>query len=647
MSTADNLVDTLGEGTDPLTSIAAIAKELSEFLIRHRRKRSKLIPSYLEYVTRIAESAIKSGCMSLHDICILYQERLNALVEGGGKIGEKEQQALTSWPDLIQAFVGSAPSQETGNALVEHLNLPCWNSRLSDIDAEVLKTMLSVSDTTASGSQENHSGSMGESDRVAVPVSSVKVRGELPAGVQELVDILIAGVTDMENQLQATLKIATDVNASPKERSTVLDTFVHQLGNFDEAASSIGFSGLKQVCSHIQSNLASLRGEQIKPEVAAVLTRWIANVRTYLKDITDPDAAATLAVVLVDPAWTQPLTGDAAESLSLLLVTPELPGFEAGNDKQQLQASPEDVSLELPDDVDPELLEALLQELPGQTESFSAAIQNLNNGGSLEDINFAQRVAHTLKGAGNTVGVRGVANIAHRLEDILLALAKHETLPPKPLAEMMLNAADCLAAMSEALAGIGRAPSNALEVLQTIYDWADQIDRDGIPADVKPPERSKTTGTDASNASSKQDVTATDDDQQESAKVAEAMLRIPAALVDDLLRIVGETVIMTGQIHERLRRITQQSRDIQDQYSSIQQLGAKLEELIDVKDMSALYQKQQRDHDFDPLEMDQYSELHTCTRRLIEAVADIHVMGRGVMDQLRFLDDMVAGQVRL
>ena len=68
------------------------------------------------------------------------------------------------------------------------------------------------------------------------------------------------------------------------------------------------------------------------------------------------------------------------------------------------QAAPEDVTLALPDDVNTELLDALIQELPGRTQTFSEAIQNLIAGGSLEDVNVAQRTAHTLKGAGNTVG---------------------------------------------------------------------------------------------------------------------------------------------------------------------------------------------------------------------------------------------------
>lgn len=66
----------------------------------------------------------------------------------------------------------------------------------------------------------------------------------------------------------------------------------------------------------------------------------------------------------------------------------------------------------------------------------------------------ARRIAHTLKGAGNTVGVRGIATLTHHMEDILQALSKHGVLPNRPLADTLLNAADCLETMSEALLGM-------------------------------------------------------------------------------------------------------------------------------------------------------------------------------------------------
>ena len=602
-------------------------------------KDCNLIPSYLEYIGRIAEVAIESGCPGLNDICLFYQERLCGLSNGNVEIGDVEFSALKAWPELIKDFIDSSLQLQKGNALVNHLKLPCWKSRLSDMDAEVLKTMLSMSagDTSFSSGEQN-----GDGKDKAEAATTINMAGdELPAEVKELVNLLLSGLSDLQSLLQTAVEKALDPDTKLEDRVRAFETCTQQLDKYSEAADSIGFKGLAQVCSHMHENINLLFDKQLSTEISNLLTDWISSVSNYLSVVTDPEAAANLAVSLVNTAWPKPLTGDAAESLSMLLVTPEIEVLERA-DKRQTQATAEDVSLELPDDVDQDLLEAMLQEMPKQTEEFSAAIQSLSVGGSLEDINVAQRVAHTLKGAGNTVGIRGIAIIAHQIEDILLALAKHETLPPEPLVVMMVEVADCLEAMSEALAGIGEAPDNALEVLQSILDWANQIDREGIPTDDKLPvvKAEKTKTSDLKKDGNVTEKTSTD-------KVPEQMLRIPVSLVDDLLRLEGEEIIFTGQVHERIKRITEQSKTMQDHYISVQKLGGKLEELIDVKDMSALLQQHHQDDNFDALEMDQYSELHTCTRWLIEAATDIHDMGQSVMSQLASLEELVVRQGRI
>src|SRR5690606_13419198 len=81
----------------------------------------------------------------------------------------------------------------------------------------------------------------------------------------------------------------------------------------------------------------------------------------------------------------------------------------------------EAMSLEIPPDADREVVDNLLRELPALSAAFSAAIERAQ-AGSLDDLAQAQRVAHTLKGSANTVGVRGIASLTHRLEDLLQLL---------------------------------------------------------------------------------------------------------------------------------------------------------------------------------------------------------------------------------
>ncbi|MBZ4193610.1 MAG: response regulator, partial [Candidatus Contendobacter sp.] len=271
------------------------------------------------------------------------------------------------------------------------------------------------------------------------------------------------------------------------------------------------------------------------------------------------------------------------------------------------------------------------------------AIQRLAAGqGGLREVDVARRIAHTLKGAGNTVGVRGIATLTHQIEDILDALAVHEALPNRPLAETLLNAADCLEAMSEALLGVSAAPPQAQTVLQAVLDWANRLDQTGIPVDDEddlPPASPVVTETVLAEAAAPA--------QPQPIPTAEATLRVPAQWVDELLRLVGESIILTGQVQERVRQTLVQTKAVIGQNRQFQQLTSELEQLVDIRNVSSPLSRTMQRGDFDPLELEQYSELNTVTHRLVEAVTDSRDLDRAIAEGLTTLDVLLVEQSRL
>jgi chemotaxis protein histidine kinase CheA/ActR/RegA family two-component response regulator len=239
----------------------------------------------------------------------------------------------------------------------------------------------------------------------------------------------------------------------------------------------------------------------------------------------------------------------------------------------------------------------------------------------------AQRIAHTLKGSANTVGIRGIAELTHHLEDILTACANERRLPATALAQSLINAADCLESMSDALVSFGPPPSDAKAVLQEILDWANRIDKDGL------------SGLDITDASTGiqpvlADVAA---DGQPAAEPARAStIRVPADHIDGLFRLSGESIILNSQAQETARRMKNQLINMQLQFELLQQLGAELEQLIDLKDFSG---RGAGSSGLDALEMDQYNELHTASRRMAEAAIDAREMS---LDMGKDLEKMSA-----
>jgi chemosensory pili system protein ChpA (sensor histidine kinase/response regulator) len=479
---------------------------------------------------------------------------------------------------------------------------------------------------------------------------------DIPSVVRDLLAALIDELPQVSIVFDQLAGLAGALDLEPDVFVNATDNATDMLSRLAGTTGSLGLVGLTRVCEHLRANLDPSAGD-LKPRIAEAADIWYAivpAVRQYLESPYDLERAAALAALLTDSRLAVPLDATGATALVQDLSHPAFTHLEIDGPVRPQIANPDDVSLALPEDANPELVDALLHELPQQAEELSAALQRLASAGSLEDVTVAQRIAHTIKGAGNTVGVRGLAELTHQLEDILLALAKHETLPSPELTQTLIAASDCLQGMAEALQGTAPPPADCLPVLQEVLDWANRIDRDGPPAaQAHVPEpvpssvsTSETPAPPLEPASPRASVVPTAGPSTDR-EASSAMLRVPSSLIDDLLRLVGEAMIQNSQLHERVRGTRQEARAMIRQFDLLQQIGTELEELIDLRDLSVDRETRSSHRAFDALELDQYNELHTHSRRLIEAAVDAREIGRSVIDNLAHLNDMLATQERL
>lgn len=491
-------------------------------------------------------------------------------------------------------------------------------------------------------------------DEAAMPEAASEIDDDwaeeeaLDAATQNLLELLCQEATQLASALEETL---TDAAVATGDWRQALLDHSEELERFGEGAAAMGLAGLQQVSTYLYANLLqfSTQEEPLSAAQRQIIQGWPAPVLHYLQGLYDPATHTALIAYLDDARWPEALTAEDRSTLLALLPHAQL----AIEDDEPLPGRPReaqlaDISLSLPEDVVPELLDALLQELPGHAADFSAAIQRLAAGqGSLADVTVAQRIAHSLKGAANTVGVAGVANLTHHLEDILLAFSQHNALPTPPLRRTLTNAADCLEAMSEALSGAGTLPPvvETLTTLQAVLDWANLIDEEGVPSDetVQPPERETLPGL------VEGDLSATAEPVEMSARTSAATpgTRLGTDLVDSLLRLSGENMILNGQLQDRLKRTVEQTRTIRAQNSIVQQLVWELEQLVDIRGVSSPLLQRTTDGEFDPLEMEQYNELHTVSRRLLEAVTDALAVGNEVESSLVALDGLINDQRRV
>jgi chemotaxis protein histidine kinase CheA/ActR/RegA family two-component response regulator len=659
MSTTDPIMQTSLESM--LTALAASVKQNIPTEGADADLSADALEQYVRQVTEISEAVDNTAFSALQDICMIMTSHLRELIESHRDIGTQEYDLLEFWPVLIMTYVQTPSDPETREQLLAHLQNPNWVTPVPDDYTEFLRELLTDPSQVDEGSAievaefegllevlppelKQNSGAADEQ-----PDTECGSADPLSPEQQELVDLLRAELADIIEAREEVFAVLNAGGDNLQAQGAILENYSDAAERIGEAADIVGLNGLQAVGKHIHDNFSRVSAEEpFSNAIQSILNKWPVHMLGYLQSIHDRRACEDLVNFLQMPAWPNPLSVEQGTALVETLVAATVSAEDANAIPRQAVIQSEDVSLEIPKDVNPELLESLLRELPDHTQQFSAAIQRATEGGFLSDIDIAQRVAHTLKGAANVVGVRGISTLAHHLEDILQGLSKQNLLPPRMLAETLMSAADCLETMGEKLLGICDAPTDAVEVLQDVLDWANRIDREDITTDghkatnevSKPP--LKQTPSAATTA-----MAASDEPGAPTGVSMEATLRVPASLADDLLRLAGEKMISTGQIEEHVRRTRAQAESLHRQNQQLLQLGAELEQLVDVKGIWSYLSGRGGEGEFDALELNQYNELHTFTHRLVEATTDAMAITRNIEGELANLHAMTVDQDRL
>ncbi len=655
--------------------------------------------AYREQVVAFHRRAKAEKVKGLAYIGMLLESGLNKLAAERRELTDDERTGLSEWPGLVlsEVMAGPLPSEQPAPWTVLHgLRRHRWFPFVPDHYVEVIEarlaedvkrfsvaqgeagpdTLAPVADEMLIGIEEVIIGvDDGPADAtlgiaepeplVASPPDSIDVEvtrsatvpapgipqeNAAPSGVvaHEEVAVLREALMSLREDFEAVLVSPVE---DPGARDAAFESYTEQLQNLVNAAAMVGLDGFQQVLEVGLLNAVVLHGtgEPLTQEQRALALQWPLLAMAYLDAPQDVAAAEALAATAADPAWPSPAGVNEVAAWVQALTAVQVVNSRASSNRPTL-ALPEHVDLSVPADIDRNVLDSLLVELPHHAQEFSALVQRLaGGGGSLDDMEQARRVAHTLKGAGNTVGVKGVGNLTHALEDILVALGRANQLPTPELCDMLVEAADCLEAMSESLLANHPAPPESLSVHQKVLDWANGIDRDGLPEPQPQPQAQPNTVRPAAAAaaappSTRSAAVAVEPAEPAAAEDNETYLRVPASLIDSLLKLAGETSIISSQIQDRVGRLGLDLTALRGGSRQFSQLSHELEQLVDVRGGAML---SGREGELDALEMDQYNELHMLSRRIVESGADSREFSQAFGREVAGLRDLLAEKERV
>ncbi|MCB1816228.1 MAG: Hpt domain-containing protein, partial [Candidatus Competibacteraceae bacterium] len=265
--------------------------------------------------------------------------------------------------------------------------------------------------------------------------------------------------------------------------------YVEVIERVQIAAEAVGLNGFAIIGELLSANVQMLPDMEQSARAAAadVLAEWPVAVQAYFNDPADQAVQITLVELLTQAGWPMPVPEDQIDDM-LAALSPDPDDYLADAEQRPTVAQPDDVVLAIGEDVNPKLVTVFMHESPLNAADFSATIERIIRGDDIvRNLSNAQRLAHNIKGSANMIGVKGIANMTHHVEDILEYLTEHQRAPQPELARTLQEAADCVEAMLESLQSGTEAPSDAQHILQNVFDWANRMDAGQLEAPVVTP----------------------------------------------------------------------------------------------------------------------------------------------------------------
>jgi chemosensory pili system protein ChpA (sensor histidine kinase/response regulator) len=323
------------------------------------------------------------------------------------------------------------------------------------------------------------------------------------------------------------------------------------------------------------------------------------------------------------------------------------------------------VSLDF-DESEHEILEIFLEEAQELQEELDAVLQNWQlTPDNLRATEEVQRIMHTLKGGARMGGLTEVGDLAHDFEALMVKAQKGEVDVDNDFFCKIFQQQDALASSVDVVAKLlfKASKKDAVESdVEIINNTSEQNDTDVLAVDNSVAETNvvqfKPSDVDDSELTEIASIPVavqklTQLDQEEAAKPQQArrgpqeMVKVSANLLDDLVNLAGETSISRGRLEQQ---VTDFSYSLEEMDSTLERLRDQLRRL-DIETEAQVLFRQEREtpsyDDFDPLEMDRYSQMQQLARSLVESASDLLDIRESLSNKTRDAETLLLQQSRI
>jgi chemosensory pili system protein ChpA (sensor histidine kinase/response regulator) len=309
-------------------------------------------------------------------------------------------------------------------------------------------------------------------------------------------------------------------------------------------------------------------------------------------------------------------------------------------------------------DADAEIVEIFMEEAEELMEELDTHIQAWRGEPENSEHNEAiQRVLHTLKGGARITGLKDIGDLAHEMETELNNRLVNNEHGDESLFEELVSQYDVI-----------------MSRIDSVQLWL----REGAQGPLMTAVVAKSSDTSVVGETAKEvtvEVAATSQNSTQQELVAEQtnvvalhpkaetpektegqqakragpqeMIKVPADLLDGLVNLAGETSISRGRLENQ---VTDFSYSLEDMDATLDRLRDQLRRLDMETEAQVLFRREQQGpeyEDFDPLEMDRYSQLQQLSRSLVESASDLVDIKSTLLNKTRDAETLLLQQSRV
>ncbi len=309
------------------------------------------------------------------------------------------------------------------------------------------------------------------------------------------------------------------------------------------------------------------------------------------------------------------------------------------------------------EDFDEDILDVFLEEADELFEELDEAIHSLEESGDANALEEMKRALHTMKGGARLAGLPNLGELVHNYESYL------EALSPGYLDENVFSQVHdyqdqmfrAVTAIKDYLGGSGimagptpLAPDDA-EGLSESEDAGASASSPAVASSNVVPFVGKPRQDDGDAVAESAVAAASPRMAAVVAKKSgpQEVVRVNSDLLEELVNLAGETSISRARMEEQ---VTEFRISLDEIDSTIDRLQEQLRRLDIETEAQILFRQEQmavHDEDFDPLEMDRYSQLQQISRSLIESASDLSDLRSDLNDKVKDAETTLLQQSRI